>query len=200
MPSSRRASEPGSRTYESGVVGLHRARALILPARAALLFASRIGIPAGVILMATLLVLWALAFATSAYATGFWLRSRRAAAAPEPRTGRRIGCLSAASCSSLHCWCRWSAEYLLCSRCWGTWWGCGRSLAPDQKHRRGSTFVGTQDDRARDSGTGWAARRKHPCTPLVLAFHLISHRQTPAKLSLLGRWRQCSAASIFQSS
>jgi cytoskeletal protein CcmA (bactofilin family) len=74
-----------------GCIGRGLAWALILPAIGALLFVSLIGIPAAVVLMATLLVLWALAFGTTAYAIGLWLRSRRAAAPPEPRTGGRIG-------------------------------------------------------------------------------------------------------------
>jgi hypothetical protein len=74
-----------------GCVGRGLAWALILPAIGLLLFVSLIGLPAAVLLMATLLVLWALAFVTSAYAIGLWVRNRRAAAAPEPRAGGRIG-------------------------------------------------------------------------------------------------------------
>ena len=79
------------RTELWSCIGRGLAWALILPVIGALLFASLIGIPAGVILMAMLLVLWALAFVTSAYAIGLWLRSRRAAAVREPGTGARIG-------------------------------------------------------------------------------------------------------------
>ena len=64
---------------------------LLLPAVGALLFASLIGIPAGVILMATFVVVLSLAFVTAAYAIGLWLRNRWAASAPEPQTGGRIG-------------------------------------------------------------------------------------------------------------
>jgi hypothetical protein len=74
-----------------GCVGRGLAWALILPAIGLLLFVSLIGLPAAVLLMATLLLLWALAFVTSAYAIGLWVRNRRAAAAPEPRAGGRIG-------------------------------------------------------------------------------------------------------------
>jgi choline-glycine betaine transporter len=62
-----------------------------VPAVGALLFASLIGIPAGVILMAAFVVLLTLAFLTAAYAIGLWVRNRRAAGVPEPRTGGRIG-------------------------------------------------------------------------------------------------------------
>jgi cytoskeletal protein CcmA (bactofilin family) len=80
------------RTELWGCIGRGLAWALILPAIGALLFVSLVGIPAAVILMATLLVLWALAFVTSAFAVGLWLRSRRVAKPlPEPRTGGRIG-------------------------------------------------------------------------------------------------------------
>jgi hypothetical protein len=72
-------------------VGRGLAWALILPAIGLLLFVSLIGLPAAVILMATQLVLWALAFVTAAYAIGLRVRNRRAAAAPEPRAGGRIG-------------------------------------------------------------------------------------------------------------
>jgi hypothetical protein len=72
-------------------IGRGLAWALILPAIGLLLFVSLIGLPAAAILMATLLVLWALAFVTAAYAIGLWVRNRRAAAAPEPHTGGRIG-------------------------------------------------------------------------------------------------------------
>jgi hypothetical protein len=72
-------------------VGRGLAWALILPAIGVLLFASLVGIPAAVILIATLVVLWALAFVTSAYAIGLWVRSRRTELAPEPRTWARIG-------------------------------------------------------------------------------------------------------------
>ena len=89
VPLSRAAAR--MRTELWGCIGRGLAWALILPALGALLFASVIGIPAAVILMATFAVLCALAFVTSAYAIGLWLRSRRAAAAPEPRTGGRIG-------------------------------------------------------------------------------------------------------------
>ena len=79
------------RTELWGSIGRGLAWALLLPAVGALLFASLIGIPASVIVMATFVVLWALAFVTSAYAIGLWLRDRHAATAPEPRAGGRIG-------------------------------------------------------------------------------------------------------------
>jgi len=74
-----------------GCVGRGLAWALILPAIGLLLVVSLIGLPAAVILTAAVLVLWALAFVTSAYAIGLWVRNRRAAAAPEPHTAGRIG-------------------------------------------------------------------------------------------------------------
>jgi hypothetical protein len=79
------------RTELWGSIGRGLAWILLLPAIGALLFASLIGIPAGVILMATFVVLLALASVTAAYAIGLWVRNRRAAAgAPEPSTGGRI--------------------------------------------------------------------------------------------------------------
>lgn len=72
-------------------IGRGLAWMLLMPAIGALLFASIIGIPAGAILMAAFVVLLTLAFVTAAYAIGLWVRSRRAAAAPEPGTGGRIG-------------------------------------------------------------------------------------------------------------
>lgn len=79
------------RTELWGSIGRGLAWALILPVVGTLLFASLIGIPAGIILMATFVVLLALGYLTSAYAIGLWLRNRRAAAASEPGTGGRIG-------------------------------------------------------------------------------------------------------------
>ena len=63
----------------------------LVPAIGALLFASLIGIPAGVILMASFVVLLTLAFVTAAYAIGLWVRNRSTARMTEPRTGGRIG-------------------------------------------------------------------------------------------------------------
>jgi cytoskeletal protein CcmA (bactofilin family) len=63
-----------------GCIGRGLAWALILPAIGALLFVSLVGIPAAVVLMAALLVLWALAFVTSAYAVGLWLIDDKIAA------------------------------------------------------------------------------------------------------------------------
>lgn len=74
-----------------GSIGRGLAWILLVPAVGALLFASLIGIPAGVILMAAFVVLLTLAFLTAAYAIGLWVRNRRAAGVPEPRTGGRIG-------------------------------------------------------------------------------------------------------------
>lgn len=74
-----------------GSIGRGLAWILLVPAVGALLFVSLIGIPAGVILMAAFVVLLTLAFLTAAYAIGLWVRNRRAAGAPEPRTGGRIG-------------------------------------------------------------------------------------------------------------
>jgi hypothetical protein len=88
-PLSRAAAR--MRTELWACIGRGLAWALVLPAVAALLFASLIGIPAGAILMATIFVLWALAFVTSAYAIGLWMRSRRGAVASEPGAGGRIG-------------------------------------------------------------------------------------------------------------
>jgi hypothetical protein len=88
-PLSRAATRMRSELW--GCVGRGLAWALILPALAALLFVSLIGIPAGIILTAAYVVLWALASITAAYAIGLWLRSRRAREAPEPHTGGRIG-------------------------------------------------------------------------------------------------------------
>lgn len=65
--------------------------ALILPIIGAVLAMSLVGFPAGVVLMAMLVVLSAFAFVASAYAIGLWLRSLITAAAPEPRTSGRIG-------------------------------------------------------------------------------------------------------------
>jgi hypothetical protein len=79
------------RTELWGSIGRGLAWLLLVPAIAALLFASLIGIPAGVILMATFVVLLALASITAAYAIGLWVRNRKAATAPEPGTGGRIG-------------------------------------------------------------------------------------------------------------
>ncbi|MFZ1101554.1 MAG: hypothetical protein WAN86_01515 [Hyphomicrobiaceae bacterium] len=79
------------RTELWGSIGRGLAWILLVPAVGALLFVSLIGIPAGVILMAAFVVLLTLAFLTAAYAIGLWVRNRRAAGAPEPRTGGRIG-------------------------------------------------------------------------------------------------------------
>ena len=79
------------RTELWGSIGRGLACILLVPAVGALLFASLIGIPAGVILMAAFVVLLTLAFVTAAYAIGLWVRNRRAAGMTEPRTGGRIG-------------------------------------------------------------------------------------------------------------
>jgi cytoskeletal protein CcmA (bactofilin family) len=79
------------RTEPWGSIGRGLAWILLVPAVGALLFASLIGIPAGVILMAAFVVLLTLAFLTAAYTIGLWVRNRRAATVPEPRTGGRIG-------------------------------------------------------------------------------------------------------------
>jgi hypothetical protein len=79
------------RTELWGSIGRGLAWILLVPALGALLFASLIGIPAGVILMAAFVVLLTLAFLTAAYAIGLWVRNRRAAGVPEPRTSGRIG-------------------------------------------------------------------------------------------------------------
>jgi hypothetical protein len=91
VPGTLSQSAATLRTELWGSVGRGLAWILILPAVGALLFASLIGIPAAVILMATFVVLLALASVTAAYAIGLWVRNRRAAAAPEPRTPGRIG-------------------------------------------------------------------------------------------------------------
>jgi cytoskeletal protein CcmA (bactofilin family) len=88
-PLSRGAA--GLRTELWGSIARGLAWLLLVPASGALLFASLIGIPAGVILMATFVVLLALASVTAAYAVGLWVRNRRSAAAPEPGIGGRIG-------------------------------------------------------------------------------------------------------------
>jgi hypothetical protein len=88
-PLSRGAA--GLRTEPWGSIGRGLAWILLVPAVGALLFASFIGIPAAVILMAAFVVLLALASVTAANAIGLWVRNRRAATAPEPRTGGRIG-------------------------------------------------------------------------------------------------------------
>jgi cytoskeletal protein CcmA (bactofilin family) len=88
-PLSRGAA--GLRTELWGSIGRGLAWLLLVPAIGALLFASLIGIPAAVILMATFVVLLALASVTAAYAIGLWVRNRRSAAAPEPGIGGRIG-------------------------------------------------------------------------------------------------------------
>jgi cytoskeletal protein CcmA (bactofilin family) len=88
-PLSRGAA--GLRTELWGSIGRGLAWILLLPAVGALLFASLIGIPAAVILMAAFLVLLSLAFVTAAYAIGLWVRNRNTAIAPEPGTGGRIG-------------------------------------------------------------------------------------------------------------
>jgi hypothetical protein len=74
-----------------GSIGRGLAWILLVPAVATLLFASLIGIPAGLILIAAFAVLLTLAFVTAAYAIGLWIRNRRAAGVPEPRLGGRIG-------------------------------------------------------------------------------------------------------------
>jgi cytoskeletal protein CcmA (bactofilin family) len=74
-----------------GSIGRGLAWLLLVPAISALLFASLIGIPAAVILMATFVVLMAVASVTAAYAIGLWVRNRRSVAAPEPGIGGRIG-------------------------------------------------------------------------------------------------------------
>ena len=82
----------GLRTELWGSICRGLAWMLLLPAVGAVLFASLIGVPAGVILMATFVLVLSLAFVTAAYAIGLWLRNRWAAArAPEPHTGGRIG-------------------------------------------------------------------------------------------------------------
>jgi hypothetical protein len=74
-----------------GSIGRGLAWVLLVPVIGALLFASLIGIPAGVMLMAAFVVLLTLAFVTAAYAIGLWVRNRRAPGVPEPRTAGRIG-------------------------------------------------------------------------------------------------------------
>jgi cytoskeletal protein CcmA (bactofilin family) len=78
------------RTELWGSIGRGLAWLLLMPAVGTLLFASLIGIPAGVILMAAFVVLMTLAFITAAYAIGLWVRNRRAGG-PELRAGGRIG-------------------------------------------------------------------------------------------------------------
>ena len=92
---------------------------MILPAVGALLFVSVIGIPAGVILMATFVILLALAFVTSAYAIGLWLRNRRAVTASEPQAGGRIGWTIAEILILLIAWAVPFVGWILpCSPCW----------------------------------------------------------------------------------
>jgi hypothetical protein len=87
-----------------GSVGRGLAWILILPAVGFVLFVTIVGIPAGLILTATFLVLLALAFVASAYAIGLWLRERWAATAPEPGAWGRIGLTIAGALILLFVW------------------------------------------------------------------------------------------------
>jgi drug/metabolite transporter superfamily protein YnfA len=72
-------------------IGYGLALALLIPATAALLIATIIGAPAGLVVLAAYIVVAALALITSGYAIGLWLRDRRSAAIATPSTGGRIG-------------------------------------------------------------------------------------------------------------
>jgi cytoskeletal protein CcmA (bactofilin family) len=74
-----------------GSIGRGLAWALLLPAISALLFATLIGIPAAIVLLACFMVLLVLAFVTSGYAIGLWLRHRRPLPQAQPGIGGRIG-------------------------------------------------------------------------------------------------------------
>lgn len=91
LPELLQASAEYLRKEPWAKLGFGLAWALLIPGAAALLIFSIIGAPAGIVIMAAYIVIGALAFVTSGYAVGLWLRNRRSPTAALPSTVSRIG-------------------------------------------------------------------------------------------------------------